>query len=1167
MRITKLMPARRALASLLLCAFAIGLAGCAMQNIQLLDDDAPVIQTFRDIPGITADEVAKIEALLATREVFTYGSLPSMDMFELPNGPPDGYFPDPSMSEPIPWPYGGYDGFAPRLCELLSGLFGIPFIPEMYDWHELKTGVDYKAIDFTGAINMTPDLGHRYYMTSPIAGNRLTVFVKEDGVEILSEHDLMGLRLGFYAGSSIGQITRNAFPRIDFEAVEIDTAWEMANMLTSGAIDAFILDTADVFAFYEYDGIKKVASFPYVYVPVTVSTADPELAPVISAITKYMMARGLDEVERLYGIGEHAYSAHVFGQLLNDDERAYIARLESSGEAVPVGFSTNRYPIAYYDANSKEFRGIAADILEEITLLSRIEFRIPHDETVVWTDLVELLDSGEIKLLSQLIRTPPREGYYLWPENHYFTSRYAFISNVQYPYLKINEVSYVNVGVVAGSAEETRYREWFLDDTDYKTYASTDEALTALERGEIDLFLCLDYTLLYETNYRENPNQRINILFDTPTERVYFGLNLNEQTLCSIIEKAQSVVNTERIVRDWTSRVFDQSKKIAEERAQAYAIFIVTLLVLLGGLMLFLIRYLVLTKKMKAQAQTEQEAHSSLQSLLDITPAGIVVVSRDTEEIIYANEVALRMFDVESLEKDVQGRNVLSFMTEFQPDGVKSSDYLAELWRLGEAVVELQCQKLSGVVFVARLAYCLINYNGIVASVNVMEDLTAEKEYQQMLRDTALKEQEANQLKSRFLAMVSHEIRTPMNAIIGMAELALRESDTDARTRNILTIKQAGSNLLAIINDILDFSKIEAGKLDITPAEYSVSTLLNDVVSIISMRTDDTQIDFTVKVDGSIPKTLIGDETRVRQAILNLLTNAVKYTEKGFVTLGLYGSFADDGETVELTIEVADSGIGIKPENIDKLFTDFTQFEHARNKGVEGVGLGLAITSSIVKTMGGHIAVESEYGKGSTFTLTLPQRYDSREPLVPASDEGEKNEPASDEGEGEKNLLVFDAGNADMLHGIFGMAAYDTAGESAARFTAPDARVLIVDDMKTNRYVAKGLLAPYEMTVDLCASGPEALAAVQSVDYDLVFMDHKMPGMDGVEATLRIRDMGRRDERFKELPIVALTANVVSGMAEMFMVNGFNDFLPKPIETIRLNSILERWIPKEKQVK
>ena len=374
----------------------------------------------------------------------------------------------------------------------------------------------------------------------------------------------------------------------------------------------------------------------------------------------------------------------------------------------------------------------------------------------------------------------------------------------------------------------------------------------------------------------------------------------------------------------------------------------------------------------------------------------------------------------------------------------------------------------------------------------------------------------ANEAKSKFLAKMSHEIRTPMNAIIGMADLALRENALSTVKDYILTVKQAGKYLLSIINDILDLSKIENRKLEIIPSNYLFSSMINDVVNIVKMRIGESGLRFDINIDRNIPNSLIGDEAKTRQVLLNVLSNAVKYTKEGFISLSVSGEIIENN--VLLTMEVDDSGIGIKSGDLKVLFDEFVRVDMESKKGIEGTGLGLAIAKNIIKMMNGDISVKSEYGKGSTFTIKLPQKISSDE--------------------------LFDSIQNDNL---------------TIKFTAPNAKILVVDDIDANLKVVKGLMQPYKMQVDLCTSGAEAIEMAKANNYDLVLMDHMMPEMDGVEATKLIR------ETHTNLPIIALTANAVSGVKEMFLENGFNDFISKPIDTVELNAVLEKWLPKEKQ--
>ena len=502
-------------------------------------------------------------------------------------------------------------------------------------------------------------------------------------------------------------------------------------------------------------------------------------------------------------------------------------------------------------------------------------------------------------------------------------------------------------------------------------------------------------------------------------------------------------------------------------------------------------------------------------------------------------------------------------------------------------------------------------------------------------------QQAATNAKSAFLAQISHEIRTPMNTILGMNELILREEISDKAREYALLCKRAGTNMLAIINDILDFSKIEAGKLKIRHEEYSFASLINDAISIIRTKINEKPILFAANIDGNIPRNLVGDELRIKQILLNILSNAVKYTDEGFVLLAITCEVTD-GAAI-LTVDVSDSGVGLKEESIKYLFEQFSRVDESRNRNVEGTGLGLAIVKKLCDAMNGKISLKSEYGVGSAFTFTVPQGINQYEKLAEVEGAGQIKvliyEPRlvyaksliytfENLGVGysltasrrdfynmlekeryqyifissflyktEKQLQKLKGGAKIVLITEFeevyttrefrtitmpahsfvisnilnskvdSAASYYRSDRLNAAFMAPSAKVLIVDDMSTNLTVVEGLLAQYKMQIDVCKSGIEAVNMVSRSRYDIIFMDHAMPGMDGIEATSSIRAITDKNGYYQNVPIIAMTANVVSGMREIYLNNGMNDYLAKPIEVVKLDGVLKKWLPKEKQEK
>jgi signal transduction histidine kinase/CheY-like chemotaxis protein/HPt (histidine-containing phosphotransfer) domain-containing protein len=392
------------------------------------------------------------------------------------------------------------------------------------------------------------------------------------------------------------------------------------------------------------------------------------------------------------------------------------------------------------------------------------------------------------------------------------------------------------------------------------------------------------------------------------------------------------------------------------------------------------------------------------------------------------------------------------------------------------------------------------------------------------------------QQKSNFLATMSHEIRTPLNAILGMTEIQMQNASHPPSTSEaFIKINNSGNLLLNIINDILDLSKIEAGKLELVPVKYEVASLINDIVQLNYIRYESKPIEFKIEIDENIPSILVGDELRIKQILNNLLSNAFKYTDRGEVTLSVCAECVGRGGgavLVTLVFQVKDTGQGMTAEQVGKLFDEYTRFNLEANRATEGAGLGMTITRNLVNLMYGKIDVKSAVDKGTTVTVRLPQKTDG------IGIRGIIGKEVTE------NLKQFQIGSAIQMK-----------KSQITHEHMPYGRVLIVDDVETNLYVAQGLMAPYGLKIDLATSGYEAIDKVKEGNlYDIIFMDHMMPKMDGIEAAKLIRGMGYTR------PIVALTANALAGQAEVFLRNGFDGFISKPIDIRQLNVSLNKLI-------
>jgi PAS domain S-box-containing protein len=1202
------MNTRRLFVVLLICLSAALARGFTASGAEAFD--AAAIRSYRDIPGVTEEEIAAIEALKSARTHFSYGNSKSAEAFVKDDGT--------------------LGGFAAILCAHLTELFGHPFVAGTYAWDDLMGGLDQKALDFTGELTPTEERMRVYHMSHPIAQRNIAVHYRADAApKIESEIDLNGLRIGFLEGAITLDQVRRSYPELVFEPVEVGNVREAARRLSQGEIDVYVDEACDWFFAQGFDAIEYVVVLPVIYIPVSMTTADPELKPVVAVLDKYIKAGGIDVLHSLYKEGNHAYTKHKFLRALTGEERAYLQRLNENDSAVPVLFENDTYPLSFYNEKEKEYQGIAPDLLDAISGLTGIRFAIKSDKDMTWNEMQELLRTGGASLVSELIRNVEREKDFIWPSEPYSTSRYIFISKSEYPDIEMYQVERATVGLTRGSAYETLYDKIFPDNANTKRYDRNSETADALEKSEIDLFLMQDNFLLEQANYREKSGYKANIIFGAPIES-YLGFSKNEALLCSIIDKAQRAVNVKRIESGWKNRVFDYEKRFAENRIlylTAFTAFAAALALTLFILTSVFLQSARRNRLVKKQAALLAAIYDSLSD---------TIVCKDLNSTYTScNKAFVKMAG--RSESEIIGKTSLAVFSD-QPEVARILEDSDKIILTGGAMVKSESwfalpDQTSRLYESVRTP--IMEGGKLAGLVGVSRDITELFEAKELAERNS-------RAKSDFLAHMSHEIRTPMNAILGLTELALRENNLDTIREYALAVKQAGSNLMALINDILDFSKIEQGRLEIIEGKYSLASLVNDVISIIRMRLIDSPIRFVVNIDSALPNSLSGDELRLRQVMLNLLSNAVKYTDKGFVSLSVTGDISEDG-TVRLTLEVSDSGKGIKREDLDAIFGEYAQSDLERNRSIEGTGLGLSITRSIISAMGGEIGVRSEYGKGSTFTVTAPQKILNPEKIASVDKPEEKSvlvfeqraicadsiaytmdnlgvqyKMASGEAEflaefsrrdydfvfialelfekskqaillnvkkTSKIVLLTEFGEAraqnglnllsmpvqcvsiaNILNGESDRFSYSENNERVARFIAPDARVLVVDDIGTNLKVAEGLLLSYNMRIDTCRSGLGAIEALKADRYDLVLMDHKMPGLDGLETTQRIRAMGGEDDYYRQVPIIALTANAVSGVKEMFLASGFNDYLAKPIDTVKLNAVLAKWLPKNKQL-
>jgi len=591
--------------------------------------------------------------------------------------------------------------------------------------------------------------------------------------------------------------------------------------------------------------------------------------------------------------------------------------------------------------------------------------------------------------------------------------------------------------------------------------------------------------------------------------------------------------------------------------------------------------------------------------VIDNLEQGILITDEDMN-IIYKNPW---------VEKNLKDIDLQSYMTQ------ENMDYAMTIPNVtvehGDRILEVCVSKLKSSV--QEMGYVVLYV-----------DVTKMSQYASQMSELKDKAEAANRAKSAFISNLSHEIRTPMNAIIGMTEILLRDEYTAQQVEYLKNIQVSGQSLLGIINDILDHSKMESGKFDLIPSKYEPIRTFSDLGMIFYTRIGDKDIELLFEIDSNMPKVLYGDALRIRQLIINIVNNAIKYTERGIVSMVL--KIAETSEdSIEFHVTVSDTGKGIKKEDIPYLFDAYQRVDESNNATIEGTGLGLSISKQLVELMDGKINVESEYGKGSKFAFTvkqslvkegkekvyqiqsngkeqrvscyftIPEQVTFFERLakdfsvvyVPLDDISEDNpvdyiftdrddlerklnglkdtkccflyNPAKEMEQDKPYIYMPKPLCGSVFCKVLNRETSSTKDETSKTFDfcAPNAKILIVDDVDMNLKVAQGLLKPLHMQIDTANSGAKAIEMIDEKHYDLIFMDHMMPEMDGIEATHRIRQY--EDEYHQNIPIIALTANAIQGVKEEFLNAGMNDFVSKPIAIKDIVEALKKWLPKELQ--
>ena len=1065
-------------------------------------------KSITEIPEVTSEEIAAAESLKNNYEFFTFGMIPTTESFMKDDG--------------------RHGGYIALLCEWLSSLFDIPFNLALMAPGELQEKLNSREIDFSGNVTPTEERRKIYNITDTIAERKL-IKIRLEGSrstdEISEERPVKyALSADIPAEASIAAVIDEG----TYELIYASNFSQAYNILVSGKADAYISTNIAESAFIDYDNVIIEDFFPLIFSPISIATAKNELQPVISVINKALRNGAMPYLSYLYNKGYEEYKKHKLFSWLTSDERAYIGRM--SGTGIPVTAFNSNYPLSFYNERENEWQGIYFDLLGEISALTGLVFEVAHNEKTAWPEIYEIMTNGKAAFIPELTKTKEREENFIWSKTVFSNDYYALISKSEHHNITLFEILHENVGVARNTNYAAMFRQWFPSHNKIVEYDGIDNAIKGLMEDEVDLVMTTQRRLMHLTHYQEIVGYKANLIFNQPIE-TRFAFNKNETLLKSIIDKSSKLINIDGINIHWTQKTYDYRVKLIEaQRPLLFGAIVLTLIVLILILSMFY-RSHDDKKKLAQMVAKTNEANRlknvsiiSMETILNSIDAMIYVTNPETSEILFINDTMKKHYKIKG---NCVGKKCYELM---QKDLDRPCDFCPCHQLNKEPSKPIVWEEHS--TLTKRIYHNTDRYidwpNGQTVHMQHSVDTTelvAAREFAER----------SSRYKSSFLANMSHEIRTPMNAILGIAEIQLHNEDLQPEIQSAFNkIYESGDLLVNIINDILDLSKIDAGKLELSAVKYDIPSLINDTAQLNCLRFESKPIIFTLNVDENTPHYFCGDELRIKQILNNVLSNAFKYTSEGKIEF--YVSFEpdeSDDESAILIFRVSDTGQGMTNKQIHTLFDEYSRFNIDHNRDVTGTGLGMSITMRLIDLMNGTIDVESEPNKGSVFTIKIPQK---------------RAGPEICGQEAVKRLKNFHFQGPSVIKKAQFFRDY-----------MPYGSVLIVDDVESNIYVSKGMLIPYGLNIDTASSGFDAIEKIKNGNvYDIIFMDHMMPKMDGIETVKILRGMNYTNS------IVALTANAIIGRAEMFIRNGFDGFISKPIDSRELNSLLNDLIRDKK---
>ena len=1089
-------------------------SGCSPKSSQ--NSEQYKYQTYKVIPGVTQADIDAIDNLLAKKPRLVYGVCSSTEAFLREDG--------------------SVGGFAELFGNRLTELFGFEFDYYPCSWEEMNEKIVAMEIDIVSDFTATPERLQKFLMTDAVIQRTIKVFTDMRADDLSVTAKTRPIKCAFMEGSTTYSLVADSW-NMPFDPVFIADQSVVPDMFLNGEIDAFIEEGTLEAAFDAYDFIQTEEYYPLTYSPISLTTGNPEMAPIINVMQKYLKDGGYYELTALYNRGYEDYLRNKLFKKLTGEEKEYIQKHIEAGTAVLVACEVDNYPTSFFNAKEQEFQGMAVDTLEQISHLTGLTFKVGNEPDALWPELIGGLESGKYSVISELLRSSQREGRYLWADRPYCTNNYALLSSADYPDLDINQVLFTKVGLMEGSAHTDVFLEWFPDSAGTaRYYVSNDDAFAALVKGEIDLLMASQNMLLNLTNYQERPGFKANIVFNYSSDS-FFGFNKDEEILCSIANKAMRYANAEEISARWQRRVFDYQSKMLKDVFPFAVIFVVVLVAVLFVVFILFIKNRQMNKNLEGlvanrtkelemqtiRAENASRAKGDFLSRMSHeirTPlnaiTGMVGIARNTTDLDRISYCLNRV--------DGASKHLLGIINDI----LDMSKIEADKFELDLREFEFE-KMLMGVVNVINFRAeekkqnFIVNLDRNIPVSIVGDDLRLSQVITNLLSNAVKFTPEGGVVKLNIKKTqdvddgIYFQIEVEDNGIGISEEQQNRIFNSFEQADGGIARKYGGTGLGLVISRRI--VELMGGKIWVESKEGYGSKFIFTMKARKGRGLDKVQSELSKKIGRSELRILaVDDSPEIRDYfthVMESLSLSCDVAHNGYEALTM---FRDSGD---------------KPYNV--FFIDW------QIPGMDGIELTKKIKEITDDNSVVFMISESEWIGIEKEALAAGVKSFVSKPLFPSTFINVINECLAPE------LLRSDE---------------DAPGsESDGRRSYANCTILIAEDVEINREIMSAILEDTGITIDYAENGQIAVSMFREDPdkYSLIFMDVHMPEMDGYEATRTIRSLDLA--RAKEIPIVAMTANVFKEDIENCLESGMDNHIGKPIDPDNLFTKLDQYLP------